>query len=115
LQRGIAPEPFSPICVPVWMNIVKDTAASHFPGLIALKKVYVSLSFAWHALFASEPWMRSLQHIRTGAKKCQFLAPRSLDSETTVVFTPSKARPGNAKPSGFTHARNLTAFGRADS
>ncbi|WP_421874053.1 hypothetical protein [Pararhizobium sp.] len=97
------------------MNILKDTVANHFPGLIALKKVYAALSLACHALFRPEPWPRFLQHIRTAAKKCPFLAPRSLDSEATVVFTPSNARPGSAKLFGFPHARDLMGYGRADS
>jgi len=95
------------------MNSIKDTVANDFPGLVETKKVYAALSFARHARIHPEPWPRFLQHIGTAAKKCQFLAPRSLDSEATVVFTPSKARPGNAKLFGFPRARDLTAFGRA--
>jgi len=99
--------------VPVWMNSLKDAVAHHFPGLVETKKVYAALSFARHTRIRPERWPRFLQHIGTTAKKCQFLAPRSLVSEATVVFTPSKARPGIAKLFGFPCARDLMAFGRA--
>jgi hypothetical protein len=95
------------------MNSLKDTVANNFPALVETKKVYASLSFARCARIRPQRRPRFLQHIGTAAKKCQFLAPRSLVSEATVVFTPSKARPGNAKFLGFPRARDLKAFGRA--
>ncbi|WP_156397424.1 hypothetical protein [Rhizobium sp. Root73] len=95
------------------MNSLKYTVENDFPDLVETKKVYAALSFAWQARNHPERRPRFLQHIGTTAKKCQFLASRSLDSEVTVVFTPSQARPGNAKLFGFPLARDLTAFGRA--
>lgn len=95
------------------MNSLKDTVANDFPRLIEMKEVHVALSFARRARNRPERWPHFLQHIGTAAKKCQFLAPRSLDSEATVVFTSSKARPGIAKLFGFPRARDMTVFGRA--
>jgi hypothetical protein len=104
-------EPFHAGRVPVWMNSLKYTASNNFPTFVATKKERTALSFARDARIRREPRPRFLQHIGGTAKKCQFLAPRSLDSEATAAFTPLKARPGSAKAFGFPPARDLTVFG----
>ena len=80
------------------MNILKDTVANHFPGLIALKKSVCCAFFGVpRSIFAPNLGRASCNIFALRLKKCPFLAPRSLDSEATVVFTPSNARPGSAK------------------
>jgi hypothetical protein len=46
-------------------------------------------------------------------KNANFLHHAALLAKRLSFFTPSKARPGNAKFLGFPRARDLKAFGRA--